>query len=160
MTRKKTLGIIAVLLWVVFASCAATCGVLYYQVSNTPNVYTEVAVRISDITYEPDALSYGTHAVVTVSYEGRDRELISVVDGEVPKYEAGYQANQPVTVYLSDGKLYSNVNGIKSHNIKGRMSGMMLGISAAAFMAAVAVTGAYAGVLKKERAGEGSGKDA
>ena len=159
MSKQKKFGLIAILLWVVFASCAAIAGVLYYQVQTTPVVYTEVEVLVDSITYESDAISYGKHAVVTVRYEGETCELISVLDGEVPTYEAKHEVNLPVTVYLSNGELYSNVNGIKSHNIKGRMYGMMVGVSAAAFLAAATVTGAYADVLKKARRGEDGARD-
>ena len=159
MTKKTKFGLISILLWIVFATGVAIAGVLYYQINTIPIEYTEVEVRIANITYEPDSIGYGSHAIVTVTYEGKNYELISVIDGEMPRYEANYQTNLPITVYLSNGELYSNVKGIHSHNIKGRMYGMMVGISAAAFLAAASVTGAYADVLKKERKGVEDGKN-
>jgi len=153
MTRKTTLGLIAIFLWIAFAACAAAVGVLSYQIQTTPVEYTEVEVLITDIRHEPEMLTHGTHDVVTVRYEGKDYELISVLDGEVPQYQARYETGLPVTVYLAGGELYSNINGIKSHNVRGRMYGALVSVGGALLLGSIVVTGSYFGLVKKSRGG-------
>ena len=101
MTRKTTLGLIAIFLWIALGACLAAVIVLAHQIQTAPVEYTEVEVLITDIRHEPEMLTRGTHDVVTVRYEGKDYELISVLDGEVPQYQARYETGLPVTVYLA-----------------------------------------------------------
>ena len=153
MTRTKTLGLIAILLWVAFACCGGIVGVLTYQIRTAPVEYTEVAVLVTDIRSEPGVLSRSSHVVVTVRYEGKEYELISVLDGEVPQYQAGYETGMPVTVYLANGELYSNINGIKSHNAKGKANGVIFSAAGVLFLAAVTVTGTYVDKVRKGATG-------
>lgn len=153
MTKKTTLGLIAIFLWIAFAACAAAVIVLAHQIQTAPVEYTEVEVLITDIRHEPEMLTRGTHDVVTVRYEGKDYELISVLDGEVPQYQAGYETGMPVTVYLANGELYSNINGIKSHNVKGRVYGALVSVGGALLLGSIVVTGTYFDLVKKSRGG-------
>ena len=161
MTRKTTLGLIAIFLWIALGACLAAVIVLAYQIRTAPVEYTEVAVQVTDIRQEPDAFTRGTHDVVTVRYEGKDYELISVLDGEVPQYQACYETGLPVTVYLAGGELYSNINGIKSHNVRGRTYGALVSVGGALLLGSIVVTGTYFDAVKKSRAAKAGGtKDA
>ena len=153
MTKKTTLGLIAIFLWIAFAACLAAVIVLAYQIQTAPVEYTEVAVIVTDIRSEPGVLSRSSHEVVTVRYEGKEYELISVLDGEVPQYQAGYETGLPVTVYLAGGELYSNINGIKSHNVRGRTYGALVSVGGALLLGAIVVTGTYFDLVKKSRGG-------
>lgn len=60
---------------------------------------------------------------VVVEYEGKQYDLINVKSGEMARYEALANLNEEVqyanpyldnTVFLSNGKLYSNIDGIKT----------------------------------------------
>ena len=153
MTRKTTLGLIAIFLWIALGACLAAVIVLAYQIRTAPVEYTEVEVLITDIRHEPEMLTRGTHDVVTVRYEGKDYELISVLDGEVPQYQARYETGLPVTVYMAGGELYSNINGIKSHNVRGRMSGALVSVGGALLLGSIVVTGTYFDLVKKSRVG-------
>lgn len=153
MTRKTTLGLISIFLWIALGACLAAVIVLAYQIRTAPVEYMEVEVLITDIRHEPEALTRGTHAVVTVRYEGKDYELISVLDGEVPQYQARYETGQPVTVYLAGGELYSNINGIKSHNARGRVYGALVSVGGALLLGSIVVTGTYFDLVKKSRGG-------
>lgn len=97
------------------------------NVDNQDIVYEEVKVTV--IRAETEKLSSGARNGmhfsyhVTVFYEGENYELINVQSGEMPKYEglanleADLQNDNPYfdnTVYLSNGKLYSNIAGIKT----------------------------------------------
>ncbi len=153
MTRKTTLGLISIFLWIALGACLAAVIVLEHQIQTAPVEYTEVEVLITDIRHEPEMLTRGTHDVVTVRYEGKDYELISVLDGEVPQYQAGYETGMPVTVYLANGELYSNINGIKSHNVKGRVYGALVSVGGALLLGSIVVTGTYFDLVKKSRGG-------
>ena len=71
MTRKTTLGLMAIFLWIVLGACLAAVIVLAYQIRTAPVEYTEVEVLITDIRHEPEMLTRGTHDVVTVRYEAK-----------------------------------------------------------------------------------------
>ena len=157
MTRKTTLGLIAIFLWIALGACLAAVIVLAHQVQTAPVEYTEVEVLITDIRHEPEMLTRGTHDVVTVRYEGKDYELISVLDGEVPQYQARYETGLPVTVYMAGGELYSNINGIKSHNVRGRTYGALVSVGGALLLGSIVVTGTYFDVVKKSRAAKADG---
>ena len=153
MTRKTTLGLIAIFLWIALGACLAAVIVLAHQIRTAPVEYTEVEVLITDIRHEPEMLTRGTHDVVTVRYEGKDYELISVLDGEVPQYQARYETGLPVTVYMAGGELYSNINGIKSHNVRGRTYGALVSVGGALLLGSIVVTGTYFDLVKKSRVG-------
>ena len=73
MTRKTTLGLIAIFLWIALGACLAAVIVLAHQIQTAPVEYTEVEVLITDIRHEPEMLTRGTHdaksRLATVGYE-------------------------------------------------------------------------------------------
>ena len=59
----------------------------------------------------------------------------------------------PVTVYQAGGELYSNINGIKSHNVRGRTYGALVSVGGALLLGSIVVTGTYFDLVKKSRGG-------
>lgn len=95
------------------------------KVENKPLDYEEVNVTV--ISAESVLKRTGQSRIysydVVVEYEGKQYDLINVKSGEMARYEAlanlpaAVQANNPYfdnTVYLSNGKMYSNIDGIKT----------------------------------------------
>ncbi len=123
MIKKRTIqAVISFILMVV--SIIATC-VLHNKVDNQDIQYEAVkATVISAESKREQNRSGGYYTYyVTVEYEGVRYDLINVKSGELTKYEAlanlkpETQNDNPYfdnTVYLSNGKMYSNVEGIKT----------------------------------------------
>ncbi|MBQ8547174.1 MAG: DUF3592 domain-containing protein [Lachnospiraceae bacterium] len=95
------------------------------KVEEMPLEYEEVQVTvISAETHRRKMGSSRSYSYdVVVEYEGTQYDLINVKSGEMARYEAlanlsgAVQANNPYfdnTVYLSNGKMYSNIDGIKT----------------------------------------------
>lgn len=95
------------------------------KVVNLDIEYEEVQVTfISAETERRSGYKYSSYSYhVTVEYEGKNYELTNVQSGEMPKYEGlaslspELQYDNPYfdnTVYYSNGKLYSNIAGIKT----------------------------------------------
>lgn len=95
------------------------------KVENKPLDYEEVKVTVVSAVTEHrkvgNSRSYDYDVVV--EYEGTQYDLINVKSGEMARYEA--LANLPATVqrnnlyfdntvYFSNGKMYSNIDGIKT----------------------------------------------
>ena len=65
---------------------------------------------------------------VYVIYENKEYPLINVTDSELPKYKVHCKNGMPVEVLLgSDGKFYSNINGIKTNTSTGKWYFVFLG---------------------------------
>ena len=95
------------------------------EVEDKPLDYEEVKVTVVSAEKERKATggSRSYNYEVVVEYEGVRYDLINVKSGEMARYEAlanlsgAVQANNPYfdnTVYLSNGKMYSNIDGIKT----------------------------------------------
>lgn len=95
------------------------------KVENKPLDYEEVKVTV--VSAESVLKRTGQSRIysydVVVEYEGKQYDLINVKSGEMARYEA--LANLPVavqgsnpyfdnTVFFSNGKMYSNIDGIKT----------------------------------------------
>ena len=109
---------------------------LLFIVSNVIFFVGGVKVQNRDISYEPVKVTvvsaiqtrmsgkYGSYKYdVVVEYEGKKYDLINVKSGEMIRYEAlanlepRLQHNNPYmdnTVYFSEGKMYSNIDGIRT----------------------------------------------
>ena len=55
--------------------------------------------------------------------------------------------------HMAGGELYSNINGIKSHNVRGRMYGALFSVGGALLLGSIVVTGTYFDLVKKSRVG-------
>ncbi len=119
--RQMQAGISLVALIV---SIVATC-VLHFKVENRDIQYEAVKATVISAESQRErraGRSYYSYHVV-VEYEGETYDLINVQSGEMSKYEAlanlkpESQNDNPFfdnTVYYSNGKMYSNVAGIKT----------------------------------------------
>lgn len=96
-------------------------------VQKKPLNYKEVKVTVveaeSTRARTPGTTGHHYKYNVTVEYEGKQYDLINVKSGEMARYEAlanlseASQNNNPFfdnTVYFSNGKMYSNIDGIKT----------------------------------------------
>lgn len=95
------------------------------KVENKPLDYEEVNVTV--VSAESVLKRTGQSRIysydVVVEYEGKQYDLINVKSGEMARYEAlanlpaAVQGSNPYldnTVYLSNRKMYSNIEGIKT----------------------------------------------
>lgn len=95
------------------------------KAENKPLDYEEV--RVTVVSAETKRRTTGSSRTysydVVVEYEGTQYDLINVKSGEMARYEAlanlseTVQQNNPYfdnTVYFSNGKMYSNIDGIKT----------------------------------------------
>ncbi|MBQ8527887.1 MAG: hypothetical protein IJ429_05370 [Lachnospiraceae bacterium] len=110
---------------------------LLFIVSNVIFFVGGRKVQTRDLSYEPVKVTvvsatqtrrtsgkYRSYVYdVVVEYEGKKYELINVKSGEMIRYEAlanlapELQHNNPYmdnTVYFSEGKMYSNIDGIRT----------------------------------------------
>ena len=123
MIKRRTIqAVISFILMVV--SIIATC-VLHVKVDNQDIQYEAVKVTVISAESKKEHTAaggyYTYHAIV--EYEGVHYDLINIKSGEISKYEAlanlkpETQNDNPYfdnTVYLSNGKMYSNIDGIKT----------------------------------------------
>lgn len=119
--KRKKQAVICLILFII--SLIATI-LFHYKVKNQDIQYE--AVKATVISVESTRRHNNDYVDVIVEYEGEKYELINVLDGEINKYEAlshlnpEAQNNSPHydnTVYYSNGKMYSNINGIKTDNL-------------------------------------------
>lgn len=115
---------------VTFFLLAASIVLLVAQfgaVQKKPLDYKEVKVTVvsaeNERVHTPGTTGHYYKYNVTVEYEGKQYDLINVKSGEMARYEAlanlseTSQHNNPFfdnTVYFSNGKMYSNIDGIKT----------------------------------------------
>lgn len=86
---------------------------------------------------------------VVVSYEGKEYDLKNVLTGEISKYEAARAYSQPVEVLFCNGKMYSNVQGIKSGAAIAKLYFVFLAMDFVAFLLMVMNIGKYNDCKKK-----------
>lgn len=119
--KRKKQAVICLILFII--SLIATI-LFHYKVKNQDIQYE--AVKVTVISVESTRRHNNIFVDVIVEYEGEMYELINVLDGEIGTYEAlshlkpESQNNNPLfdnTVYYSNGKMYSNINGIKTDNL-------------------------------------------
>ncbi|MBQ9767182.1 MAG: hypothetical protein IJW37_03670 [Lachnospiraceae bacterium] len=119
---RKTQAVITLLLLAASIIWMVACR---GKVENKSLDYEEVKVTVVSAVTEQRKVgsSRSYNYEVVVEYEGTQYDLINVKSGEMPRYEA--LANLPATaqqsnpyfdntVYFSNGKMYSNVDGIKT----------------------------------------------
>ncbi len=120
--NKKTYTILSIISGVLLAVFLTITIAFWFKLDAIrPNSRT-VSVRVESVY---DA-KFGND--VYVIYENKRYELINVTDGEFYKYEISAEQRLPVEVLLGDdGKLYSNINGMKNNTVTGKLYFAFLG---------------------------------
>lgn len=99
-------------LWGVFALCVAITVGLWFAMNNAALDYKEVDAKVVSsetkrLKNKKNGNSYDFY-VVKVEFEGKEYELGNVHSA------ASYYKGQKVKAYLSNDKLYANVEGVKT----------------------------------------------
>lgn len=101
-----------VIMWIITAICLILTIVFWFLMTNAEVQYEEVTAYVidtsSDIIVNKKTGSRTTFYKVKVKYEGEEYELQNV--HSLSQYSNG----KSVKALLSNGKLYANVEGIKS----------------------------------------------
>lgn len=101
-----------IILWIVFAVCLVTTVVLWFAMNNSNPEYEEVkATVLSSKTEEVVNKKTGSRTTfykVKVKYEGKEYDL------ENPHNVYMYPQGKSVTAYLSNDRLFANVEGVKT----------------------------------------------
>lgn len=108
MDKKK----ISIVLWGAFVVCLIATVALWFAMNNTKAEYEEVSATVLSAKTE-QVVNKKTHSTtnfykVTVSYEGEEYDLGNAHS----TYE--YPVGKTVKAYLSNGKLYANVEGVQT----------------------------------------------
>lgn len=99
---------------VIMVLCIIATVLLRKPMDNAELNYTEVKVRVvSSETHQKtirtqSSTSYQTTYEVTVLYNGKEYDLKNVHDSY------SYREGKDVTAYLSNGKLYANIEGVRN----------------------------------------------
>ena len=151
--NKKTytvFSLISGVLLVVFLTITVVFGIKLDAIR--PNSRT-VSVRVASVY---DA-KFGND--VYVIYKSKRYELINVTDSEFYKYETSCKQRLPVEVLLGDdGKLYSNINGIKNNTVTGKLYFTFLGCTLVLIFVAPMLIGCVVEAKKREKKISGEGK--
>lgn len=86
---------------------------------------------------------------VVVKYENKEYTLDNVYSGEMAKYKAACNTYSPVEVYLSDGKMYSNIAGVRTSTGSADSYFALLAISGVLFLADAIMISLYYDYKKK-----------
>lgn len=101
-----------IILWVITILCLIMTIVFWFLSRNTDVEYEEVKATVTDtstkVVTNKKTKSKTNFYKVTVNYNGEEYELHNVHG------LSGYSKGLSVKAYLSNGKLYANVEGIKS----------------------------------------------
>lgn len=100
------------IMWIITMICLVLTVVFWFLMNNTEVNYEEVTAIVTDTSsravVDKKTGSRTTFYEVKVRYEGKEYELQNVHG------LSGYYEGRSVKALLSDGKLYANVEGIKS----------------------------------------------
>ena len=105
--------------------------------------YEEVTAVVTD--HQRSTYKGRTSVEVTVAYQGQLYRLINVKSGGAP-YMVGYTTQ----AYLSDGKMYANIDGIKSKSVWGKRYFLLLGSTVLLGFLAVVLTAVRKDMKMKE----------
>lgn len=86
---------------------------------------------------------------VVVKYENKEYDLDNVLSGKMAKYKAACSTYSPVEVYLSDGKMYSNIAGVRTSTNTADNYFALLAISGVLFLADSIMISLYYDYKKK-----------
>lgn len=100
------------IMWIITAICLVMTVVFWFLMNKSEVKYEEVTAIVTDTSSKnvvnKKTGSKTTFYEVKVKYEGKEYDLINVHG------LAGYYEGKSVKALLSNGKLYANVEGIKS----------------------------------------------
>ncbi len=143
---KKTytnLSIISGALLAVFIILTAWSGI---QLSNTSSNSQKVTAYVESV-YDS---KFGNQ--VKVVYDDRIYELINVIDSELYKYELSRKQEKSVEVLLGDdGKLYSNIEGIKNNSPIGKLYFVFLPLTLLLIFSSSVLIGCVVEAKKREK---------
>ena len=117
--KKKfvKLSIVSSVLLAVFFVLAVT----FFFISRNQHIsYSTVQAEVYSV-HSKAPLSKNDTNKVTVIYDGKTYNLINVKDSEISRYTSHYLLKTPANVYLTGGKMYSNVEGIRGHSVLGNI---------------------------------------
>lgn len=109
------LSIVSGVLLAVFFMVAV---VFYILNQNQRLSYTSVKVDVVSV-HSRTPLSKTDSDKVVVTYNGQTYEVNHLRTDEVAKYQSHMIMNTPADAYLANGKLYSNVDGVRSGTVIG-----------------------------------------
>lgn len=100
------------LMWGVFVGCLIMTVVLWFQVEKSQPQYEEVSVKVlsaatKQVKNQKNGNTY-TFYEIKVEYQGQEYDL------ENAHNAYSYTRGKTVKAYLSDGRLFANVEGVKS----------------------------------------------
>ena len=111
----KKLSIISGVLLVVFFVMA----VAFYVLSNNQHLSYEV-VEVNVISaHSANPLSKTDSDRVVVEYNGKNYEVENLRTNETLKYHTYLSSKKPAKAYFSNGKIYANIEGIRSTTVIG-----------------------------------------
>ena len=93
--------------------------VVFYVLSRNQHVSYDI-VQVEVITvHTKNPLSKTDRDKVVVEYNGRTYEVKNLRTNEVLKYQSHYLSKTSADAYFSNGKLYANVDGVRSNTVTG-----------------------------------------
>lgn len=149
--RNKKLFIklrtVSIILLAVFFVLAVTFFVIS---KNQRLTYSSVQAEVYSVHGKAPLSKFDKNKVV-VSYNGKTYDLINVKDGEIAGYNSHLLMNTPVNVYLSGGKLYSNVDGVRSTSVIGTIYFIFLFGTMGLIMSTAVLIGCVVEAKKREK---------
>lgn len=113
--KFKKLSIISGVLLVVFFVMA----VAFYVLSNNQHLSYEV-VEVNVISaHSANPLSKTDSDRVVVEYNGKNYEVENLRTNETLKYHTYLTTKKPANTYFSNGKIYANIEGIRTTTVIG-----------------------------------------
>jgi len=113
--KFKKLSIISGVLFVVFFVMA----VAFYVLSNNEHLSYEV-VEVNVISaHSANPLSKTDSDRVVVEYNGKNYEVENLRTNETLKYHTYLSSKNPANAYFSNGKIYANIEGIRTTTVIG-----------------------------------------
>ena len=145
--NKKTYIILSIISGVLLAVFLTITIVFWFKLDAIRPHSRTVSARVESVY---DA-KFGND--VYVIYENKRYELINVTDSEFYKYETSVKQRFPVEVLLGDdGKLYSNINGIKNNTVTGKLYFTFLGCTFVLIFSTPTLIGCVVEAKKREKA--------
>ena len=115
--RFKTLSIVSCIMLAVFLLMT----VVFFFISRNQHLsYTTVQVDVVSV-HTKNPLSKTDRDKVVVDYNGRTYEVKNLRTNEVLKYQSHYLSQTSADAYFSNGKLYANVEGVRSNTVVGNV---------------------------------------
>ena len=115
MKKFKTLSVVSGILFAVFFLMA----VVFYILSHNQRLSYEVVQVTVVSVYTKNPLSKMDEDKVVVEYNGKNYEVENLRTNETLKYHTHLESQKPADAYFANGKIYANVEGIRSTSVIG-----------------------------------------